>query len=128
MTTMSGTEERDQDDIKLVPEVVITSSTRETREKLRSMGVKLVLLERWEEAKGEFQESIIDSAQSQANDRKGVDASPAVKAELAALRRAQVYGQTVGADVSIDKPRSVRSIARDSATRGRWGRRLRGFF
>jgi hypothetical protein len=101
------TEERDRDDIKLVPEIVITSSTRQTREKLRSMGVKFVLLERWEEAEGEFQESIIDSAQSQANDRKGVDASPAVKAELAALRRAQVYGQTVGADVSITtKPRS----------------------
>jgi hypothetical protein len=101
------TEERDRDAIKLVPEIVITSSTRQTREKLRSMGVKLVLLERWEEAEGEFQESIIDSAQSQANDRQGVDASPAVKAELAALRRAQVYGQTVGADVSITtKPRS----------------------
>jgi hypothetical protein len=101
------TEERDRDDIKLVPEIVITSSTRQTREKLRSMGVKLVLLERWEEAQGEFQESIIDSAQSQAKDRNGVDASPAVKAELAALRRAQVYGQTVGADVSITtKPRS----------------------
>jgi hypothetical protein len=101
------TEDRDRDDIKLVPEIVITSSTRQTREKLRSMGVKLVLLERWEEAEGEFQESIIHSAQSQADERKGVDASPAVKAELAALRRAQVYGQTVGADVNITtKPRT----------------------
>jgi hypothetical protein len=100
------TEERNRPEVKLVPEIVISSSTRQTREKLRSMGVKLVLLERWEDAEGEFHENIIQP--EHANEHTGADASPAVKEELAALRRAQVYGQTVGADVKVTtKPRAT---------------------
>lgn len=90
---------------QLVPEILISSSTRQVREKLRSMGVKLFLLEGWEDAEGEFHEGVIHPSQTQAGEQLGVDASPALKAELAALRRAQVFGHTVGPDVSVTTKR-----------------------
>ena len=89
----------------LVPEILISSSTSELREKLRTMGVKLQLLERWNGLSGEFHEDALRPAALAGKDdsaKKGVDTfSPTVKNELIALRRAQVSGLNVGADVEV---------------------------
>jgi len=94
--------------LRLVPEIVLSSSTLALREKLRSMGVTLMLLDSWHGMKGEFEEeAMVRSTQSmaaaaaEASARQLEDSSPNIKAELVALRRAQVFGQTVGADVSV---------------------------
>jgi hypothetical protein len=105
-----------QQQVHTVPEIILSSSTLSLREKLRSMGVKLMLVERWNGMKkGEVLEEneLVRSSTSSsasataattkklANDNDDASSSPNVKAELVALRRAQASGETVGADVSI---------------------------
>jgi len=108
-----------------VPEIVLSSSTLDLRDKLRSMGVHLMLLDSWHGIKGGAafaEQDLVRSMQSlgglaaasnkqqqQHNDDNdnGVGggnhttASPNIQAELVALRRAQAFGQNVGADVSV---------------------------
>jgi len=93
----------------LQPQVVLSSSTSALRGKLRRMGVRLFVYD--EDGDRSFQElrddeekenqRQVESAAVKKNLEEEATASPAVKAELAALRRAQAFGQTVGADVSI---------------------------
>ena len=91
---------------RFVPEIIISSSTLELREKLRSMGVQLMLLDHWHSLKrGSVfkEEDLTRSLQplSTAVKLQQQDNSPSIQAELVALRRAQAFGQTVGADVSV---------------------------
>lgn len=89
-------------ELSVVPEIVLSSSTLSLREKLRSMDVKLWLLERWGNQTGEFQESYLQTpAGTAVNNKENNDESPNIKMELMALRRAHVFGETVGADVSV---------------------------
>jgi hypothetical protein len=90
---------------RFVPEIIISSSTLKLRDKLRSMGVQLMLLDNWQSLKrGVFkEEDLTRSLQPLSTSVKlqQQDNSPSIQAELVALRRAQAFGQTVGADVSV---------------------------
>lgn len=86
---------------RLVPMVVMSSSTHQLRSKLRSMGAKLLYYNEGREKFNEVMRSNKPSTEDEAN-------------ELEELRRAQAHGETAGADVSIatkkasaKSPRSV---------------------
>jgi hypothetical protein len=110
------------------PQVVISSSTAALRNKLREMGVtQMRLLDRWDghSTTEDFQESWLtiparSKHVSSSRTKDGVEgksssptsqskltssplemSSPDVRAELAALRRAQALRQTVGASISV---------------------------
>jgi len=88
--------------LKISPEIVLSSTTAHSREMLRRLGAKLFLLDHWQGRKGEFTEDLMgtnDIPTASTDNLK--DASPSIKAELVALRRAHVSGKTIGADVSI---------------------------
>lgn len=74
------------------PEIVLSSCSRMFRMKMRQLGVRLVLLD----SRLEFHEGMI-----QASAPANTEDSPNVRAELTALRRAQVGGENVGASVSV---------------------------
>lgn len=110
----------DNDDHRLSgvePEIVISSSSTTIRNLLRKRGVKLMLLDHWDGKEGNFHEDMLRPPATPVKTKdaqNNLDASPAVKAELLALRRAQALGQTVGADVSISiktKTNAVPSIS-----------------
>lgn len=113
--------------IRLVPEILVSSSSIKTRDKLRAMGVRLTLLVNEEEdGDAEFREESVrqqpppaatslspPTATEATTPTNSKDTAAADDddhdddkdhAELAALRIAQVFGQTAGADVSV-KPR-----------------------
>ena len=113
-----GVESREGDDsssFQLVPEIVLSSSTKVLREKLRAMGARWQLLAPFDCHTGEFHEAMLDTKQP--TDRTAADESPSKhsKADLIALRRAQAFGQTAGADVSF----SMRSKTGNAWPRGR---------
>jgi hypothetical protein len=84
----------------LYPDVVLSSSNSQMRSKLRYLGITLRLLYPID-ASGDttFEESQLQLP-SKAHDNDPAD-SPRVRAELLALRRAQISGQYAGADVSV---------------------------
>jgi hypothetical protein len=97
---------------QLVPEIVISSSSQSLRTKLSSMGVELSLLNGWNGHTGVFDEEWLLGSEGSRNGADGVTqdvtASPNVLAELVELRRAQMCGWNVGADVAVSlKPKNV---------------------
>jgi hypothetical protein len=86
---------------RLVPVIVMSSSTHHLRSKLRSMGAKLLY---YSQEREEFNEECLDKKKPATEDEAN---------ELEELRRAQAHGETAGADVSIatkkasSKPKSV---------------------
>ena len=79
---------------RIVPMIVMSSTTLCLRSKLRSMGATLLYFQK---DGGEFEESILEHKKPQSLK----DESEEVHQELEALRRAQAHGETAGADVSV---------------------------
>lgn len=94
---------------QFTPEIVISSSSQSFRTKLRSMGVELFLLNDWNGQTGVFEEEGLLGSHGHSNGMtQDVTASPNVLAELLALRRAQMCGWNVGADVAVSlKPKTA---------------------
>jgi hypothetical protein len=84
---------------ELVPEIIISSTTLEQREKLRSLGVTWKVLERYFKKNNAFDEKAAQSVAKENHEKNG--ASGDLDEDLVALRLAQVCGKTAGADVSI---------------------------
>ena len=128
------------------PEILLSASTSALRSQLRDMGVELRLLDDWDDRHGVFDEEWLHPPGSRPSGRPSSSStptrptsvaasstpargaasgvlSPALKAELAALRRAQVLGHTVGAAVSVAtqaprrKQRAVAAAAAAAAVR-----------
>lgn len=87
--------------VELIPEIVISSTTQDQREKLRSLGVTLKVLERYTKRNNQFEEKLTEEPTAKEKNNEKESVSSAVDEDLVALRRAQVFGQTAGADVSI---------------------------
>jgi hypothetical protein len=95
--------------LHLVPEIVVSSSSQSLRTKLRSMGVELFLLHGWHGHTGVFEEDwLLGTTLTGTIQSANVTASPNVLAELVAIRRAQMCGWNVGADVAVSlQPKNV---------------------
>jgi len=80
---------------RIVPMIVLSSTTQHLRSKLRSMGAKLVY---YHDRNVEFEEAVLERKKPE---KVTEDETEEVHQELEALRRAQAQGETAGADVSI---------------------------
>ncbi|GAX27366.1 hypothetical protein FisN_17Lh251 [Fistulifera solaris] len=84
---------------ELVPEIIISSTTPEQREKLRSLGVTWKVLERYSRKSNAFDEQTTQSVTKENHEKDSTACN--LDEDLVALRLAQVCGKTAGADVSI---------------------------
>jgi hypothetical protein len=91
--------ETERTDISLVPEIVISASTAALRKNLSALGIETMPLDRRTKVDSEKGGASLDAQENSPCD--GDDASPNVKAELVALRRAQVLGKAAGVDVTV---------------------------
>ena len=80
---------------RILPMVVLSSTSHSLRSKLRSMGAKLVY---YHDRNVEFEEAVLERRKPE---KVAQDETEEVNQELEALRRAQAHGATAGADVSI---------------------------
>jgi hypothetical protein len=92
--------EPERTETSLVPEIVVSASTAVLRKNLGALGIDTMPLDR--------RTKVVDSEKGGASvDAPGYrqsdvdDTSPNVKAELVALRRAQVLGKAAGVDVTV---------------------------
>lgn len=97
--------------LQLQPEIILSSSSKSLRQKLRSMNVTLYLLYEWNCLTGVFEDEYLYGSASGLNP-KAADAaatsSPNVMAELIALRRQQMTRWRVGPDIAVMmKPKSL---------------------
>lgn len=106
-----GDSEESVDGLTLQPEILVSQSTRAMRDFLRSHEIRFAPVD----IHGVFPENDDTHANLDGKFQNTV-ASPGTKADLEALRRAQVSGKTVGADVSVvRKPRSAPLVMDDPA-------------
>ena len=124
----SGADESDEEgsdkeetapiDWECTPEVIFSSSSLETRTKLRQMGAKLRFLE---SVNGQECDDFVDEEAFWTNlelpsvakgEMTATATSPSVQAELVALRRAQAMGQTIGADIMVKTKESNQQVGK----------------